>query len=233
MDLATVASFAASTEIRDKHGHPLDGDYDPHGANGCDHRDSPEWKAEHPAPPRRKEAPAAAPPKIDPEITMADHVEVKEAPAPQTAETVGVDQAVAQVKSLVPQDASPALMIGGAALLAVVGGALKFGPSVLKARAEARERDHELQMKKLELEEQKSEKSDDEHSKCSAARGALELRVAGVEKQISEVAAKAEKAVSSTASFDMDGFESIEERLARLEKAAKTKVAKKAPARKR
>ena len=170
---------------------------------------------------------------------MADHVEVKEehpAPeAPKTTESVGVDQAVAQVKALVPHDASPALMIGGAAVLAIIGGALKFGPSVLKARAEARERDHELQMKKLELDEQKSEKSDDQHQQCSAARGALELRVSGVEKQISEVALKVDKAVSSGPSFDMEGFdpESIEERLARLEKAAKSKAAKRPTPRKR
>jgi hypothetical protein len=36
-----------SSEIVDKHGHPLDGDNDPHGKNGCDHRDTKEWKAEH------------------------------------------------------------------------------------------------------------------------------------------------------------------------------------------
>ena len=36
-----------SQEVIDKYGHPLDGDNDPHGKNGCDHRDTKEWKAEH------------------------------------------------------------------------------------------------------------------------------------------------------------------------------------------
>ena len=35
------------SQIVDKHGHILDGDSDPHGKNGCDHRDTKEWKAEH------------------------------------------------------------------------------------------------------------------------------------------------------------------------------------------
>lgn len=212
------------SEIRDRHGHVLDGDHDPKGHDGCDHRDTPEWKAEHPRP--KKEKTMA-------ETTQkpADHAEhaAAEQPAPQTTETVGVDAAVSQVKSLVPADASPALLIGGAAVLAVIGGALKFGPSVLKARAEARERDHELQMKKLELEEKKSEdRSEDEHSKCSAARGALELRVAGVEKRLDEVASAAKKAVSSLPQFDEDfNPEAIEKRLAKLEKAAKKTAPKK------
>lgn len=213
------------SDIVDKHGHVLDGDHDPRGHGGCDHRDTPEWKAEHP---KTKVHRPAEPAKIDPpqpeqqEHQMSEHAEQA---APATTETVGVDAAVSQVKALIPggHDASPALMIGGAAILAVVGAAIKLGPGMLKARAEAKEREHEVQMKKLELEEKKAEEQEDQHSKCSAARGALELRVSGIEKRLDEVAAEAKKAVSSAASFDVDGFDpaALEKRLAKLEKAQK------------
>lgn len=149
----------------------------------------------------------------------------------KAVETVSVDAAVSQVKSLVPHDASPALMIGGAALLAVVGAAIKLGPGMLKARAEARERDHEARMKELELREKesKSDKKEDDHGSCGAERAALSARVSGVEakvdgvtKQLDEVGRKVEKAVSSVPQFGEDfDPESIEDRLAKLEKAAK------------
>ncbi len=217
------------SQVYDKHGHELDGDFDPRGHGGCDHRDTPEWKAEHPNPPRRK---AVIP--TPQETPMPEHNAETIAPvaapaAPVTTETVGVDAAVGQIKSLVPADTSPALLIGGAAVLAVIGAAIKLGPGVLKARAEAREKDHELQMKKLELEERRSEEKDEQHEKCSAARGALEVRVSGVERRLDEVGEQVKKAVSSGPAFDLSGFdpEAIENRLARLEKAAK--AAKAAP----
>lgn len=165
-----------------------------------------------------------------------------EAPKPvETTATVSVDQAVAQVKSLVPADTSPALLIGGAAVLAVVGGALKFGPSILKARAEARERDHEREMRKLEIEEKKAEQNDEQHGSCAAERATLSAKVTAVESKVDgltnkvdEVGRRVEKAVSSVPQFDEDfDPESIEERLARLERAAKaTKAAKTAKKRK-
>lgn len=206
------------SEIIDEHGHKLEGDHDPRGHGGCDHRNTPEWKAEHP---KQKINRPAEPMKIDPqpqEQPMSEHVEQA---APATTETIGVDAAVSQVKSLIPggADASPALLIGGAAVLAVVGAAIKMGPGMLKARAERAEREHELQMKRMEREEQRSE---DEHSKCSAARGALELRVTGIEKRLDEVASESKKAVSSVPQFDED-FDpaALEKRLAKLEKAHK------------
>lgn len=41
----TLISF--KSQIVDKHGHILEGDSDPKSKNGCDHRETPEWKAEH------------------------------------------------------------------------------------------------------------------------------------------------------------------------------------------
>lgn len=42
-----VRGFYLPQVVYDKHGHRLTGDFDPLGKNGCDHRNSPEWKAEH------------------------------------------------------------------------------------------------------------------------------------------------------------------------------------------
>ena len=152
---------------------------------------------------------------------------MSEASQPETTESIGVDAAVSQVKALVPHDTSPALLLGGAALLAVVGAAIKLGPGVIKARAEARERDHEARMKELELREKES-KSDD-HGSCGAERAALsakvtavEAKVEGMTKQLDEVGRKVEKAVSSVPQFDED-FDpaALEKRLTKLEKAQK------------
>jgi hypothetical protein len=127
--------------------------------------------AELPAPP----PPALAPP---------------EAPV-VTTPVVGVDAAVAQAKSLLPADASPALLVGAAAGFAVLAAAFKMGPKFLKARAEKAEQEHELEMRRLELEEKKveqdSKKQDDSHQQCSTARGLLEARVGQAEGGIAEL----------------------------------------------
>ena len=234
--------FGMSVEVRDKHGHLLDGDHDPAGAGGCDHRDTPEWKAEHPGQPAapkraapKKEAPVESEvQQVEAPVLLAS-VTPEEKPALPTTESVGVDTAIAQAKSLVPggHDASPALMIGGAATLAVVGAAIKFGPQLLKARAERAERDHELQMKKMEMEKEKQEKQEDQHQQCSAARGLLEAKVSDLSSKLEAAAARAERAeelakkaaeeASNKGGASIAGVDSEEliQRLEKLEKAAK------------
>jgi hypothetical protein len=151
--------------------------------------------------------------------------------------TVGVDQAITQVKGLVPAGASPSLMIGGAALFALLGAAVKFGPGLLKARAEsiAKEKElaHEEKMKQLELEEKKVQKQDEQHGQCNAARMALEARVVAAEQKASafeaklaEVEAKAAEAAKAAAEkpampeVEFDA-EELESRLKKLEAAMK------------
>ena len=160
------------------------------------------------------------------------------AAAPAVTETIGVDAAVSQVKALVPADTSPALLLGGAAVLAVIGAAIKLGPGLLKARAEAKEREHEARMKELELRERESEKKQDDHGSCATERASLAVKVTGVETKIAtveakvdEVGRKVEKAVASMPTTDGEfDPEAIEDRLSRLEKAAKaSKAAKPAP----
>jgi hypothetical protein len=231
--------FQMVSTIHDKHGHKLDGDHDPAGAHGCDHRDTPEWKVEHPrkAPPK-KETPVKESIQIqEPAAAEAPTTAIVAQPptVPTTTATVGVDAAVNQMKSLLPAGADPALMVGGAAGLAVIGAAIKFGPSVLKARAQKAEREHEEKMRKLELEEKKADQQDDKHQQCTTARVALEARVvsaeqktAAVEAKLAEVVAKAEKAGGS--SIDLGDFDpdELEERLTKIEKAMKpAKAAKK------
>lgn len=136
-------------------------------------------------------------------------------------ESVGVDAAIAQVKSLVPADTSPGLLIGGAALLAVLGAAFKFGPGVLKARTERAQQAHELELEKLRLDREKSEKQDDHHKACSVERAALEAKVAALTARIEDLSAKAEKAGAAALNLGDIDPEALEDRLAALEKKLK------------
>jgi len=223
--------FTMKEEIKDKHGHLLDGDHDVAGKDGCDHRDTPEWKEEHMGHKHKHhdEAPAndtvsvTAPPAAGETTTTAPVIlagsglpAMPDAVA-DTTSSVSVDQAVAQVKSLAPEGASPALMIGGAAVLAVIGGAIKFGPQVLKARAEKAEREHEEKMKELELKQEQQQKQDDQHGQCNVARAALEAKVVALESKLSALESKA----SEKSEFGFDGLspDDLEKRLKKLEAA--------------
>lgn len=221
--------FGMAFEVRDKHGHKLDGDYDPAGAHGCDHRETPEWKAEHSPKKTTKEKPMdPVKEEVPPMLALNDPP-----PAAPTVPTVGVDAAIGQVKSLVPADTSPGLLIGGAATLAVIGAAIKFGPSMMKAKAEKAERQHELELKKLEMEKERQSKQEDQHQKCSVERMALEARLSTTQSQaeaavreLSAVKAQLEEVQrrqESAKSVDLGDFdpEELEERLAKLEKLTK------------
>lgn len=132
-------------------------------------------------------------------------------------ESVGVDNAISQVKSLVPADTSPGLLIGGAALLAVLGAAFKFGPGILKAKSERAQQAHELELEKLRLEHERSEKQDDQHKACAAERAALNARLSGLQARLDDLS---EKMKDSDSLFDFDGedLKSIDKRLKTLEK---------------
>jgi hypothetical protein len=136
---------------------------------------------------------------------------------------VGVDTAIEQVKSLVPAgtDVGAGTLIAGAAALAVIGAAIKIGPKVLEANSAKAEKAHELELEKLRVEREKAEKQDDQHAQCSAARAALEARIAGLQARLDDVQAKAEKAGAS--SLDLDAFDpdELEKRLKKIEKALK------------
>jgi len=201
--------FASEMVMQDRNGHVVDGDHDPEAANGCDHRDTPEWKAAHD---ERREQQME-------EIKPGDVVASVPVSAPEpvaTTATVSVDAAVSQTKELLGKDAGPGLLIAGAAVLAIVGAAVKIVPTWLKGK-------QELEAKRIEAEQARSEKQDDNHQKCSAERAMLEAKVAALQSKLDIVEAKAEKAGS--ASLNMGDFdpEELQERLAKIEKALKAK----------
>lgn len=198
--------FKTPFEIRDKHGHLLDGDHDPEGANGCDHRDTPEWLAEHAK-----------------EIRMSQEtvtITQPPAPGPMTA-TVGVpDNALEQVKSLVPVGAQANGTTVLLALVGVAGGgaAFKLYQNMTKNNAEKSERAHELEMKRLDLEHQSKQSSEDQHKSCAVERAALEAKVAGLTAKLEEISAKTEKSSMSLSGLDP---EDLEQRLVKIEKTLK------------
>ena len=163
-----------------------------------------------------------APPVLLASNDAPTHAQEAAPAAPQTVETVGVDQAVQQMKALMPagKDVSPAVMVGGAAVLAVVGAAVKLGPGALKAWQSAK-------MKKLEIEEKKAEQSEEGHQQCTAQRALLEAKVSEQASQLSALSAKLSeverKASEKPASLDLGDFdpEEMQDRLEALEKALK------------
>lgn len=135
-----------------------------------------------------------------------------DAPPPVVA-NVGVDTAIEQVKSLAPEGAGAGVLIAGAAVLAVIGAAIKLGPKMLEANASKAEKAHELELEKLKLERERSEKGDDQHKQCNAARVALEAKLSAIEAKLAKVQSKSESSLS------LDGFdpEGIEKRLKKIE----------------
>ena len=210
--------FVIGAQIVDEHGHLLDGDWDPKGRNGCQHTDTPEWKAAH-----RKVH--------HKEKVMADVVEVP-APAPvpeapATVASVGAPDLLGQVQQLMPKDGNATGVTAVLAALVVVGGLLyKLGPNLLKAR-------NEREMKKLEIEEKKLEQQNDQHQACTAARVALEGRVTQLAARIEQVDAMcssiSHKVEETSISFgEGSSPEEIVERLEALEaKSAKKATPKK------
>jgi hypothetical protein len=135
-----------------------------------------------------------------------------------TTATVGVpENAIAEVKSLIPAGGDANLVTVALAVVGVAGGgaAWKFYQSHSKNK-------HEEAMKKLEIEQQRSEKQDDQHKACDASRMALEAKVAALSAQI-------EKTTSTGSSFDLGDFDpaELEDRLKKIEAALKPAKGKK------
>jgi hypothetical protein len=129
-----------------------------------------------------------------------------------TTATVGVpENAIAEVKSLIPAGGDANMVTVALAVVGVAGGgaAWKFYQSHSKNK-------HEEAMKKLEIEQQRSEKQDDQHQACNASRMALEAKVAALSAQV-------EKMTSTGSSFDLGDFDpsEIEHRLKKIEAALK------------
>jgi len=139
------------------------------------------------------------------------------APVAAPIATLGVDSTVAQVKSLLPADASSSALIIGAVALAGIAAAFKLGPQALKARTERAEQAHELEMERLKLEREKQDRGDDQHKACAAERAVLQASLTELSAKVQSLSGTVEKQGST---FDLESFnpEDIEKRLKRIEK---------------
>jgi hypothetical protein len=139
----------------------------------------------------------------------------------QMTASVGVpDNAIAEVKSLVPAGGDASMITVALAVVGVAGGgaAIKLYQNMVKSK-------HDQEMKRLEIEEKRSEKQDDQHQQCNVARAALEAKVAALTTRIEDLSARK----SESPSLDLGDFdpEALEERLKKIEAALKTAKAKK------
>lgn len=134
-----------------------------------------------------------------------------------TTASVGVaDNAISEVKSLIPASGDASMVTVALAVVGVAGGgaAWKFYQSHSKNK-------HDEAMKRLEIEEQRSQKQDDQHQACNASRMALEAKVATLTAKVEELSSK-----GSGSSFDLGDFdpEELEERLKKIEESLKQKA---------
>lgn len=138
--------------------------------------------------------------------------------------SVGVaDNALEQMKSLVPDGQQAGGMTVLLALVGVAGGGAAF-----KLYRDFAKNKHEQAMKMLEIEQQRADKSDEQHKSCAVERASIEARVTALQSRLEEIAAKAEKAISSSSSLPLADFEEIEQRVANLEGSmSKTKRSRK------
>lgn len=204
-----LTTFNVPTEVVDSHGHVLDGDFDPMGRGGCQHEEEGSMK-KHKTP-EPEQAPEPLPVQPTPvAMTMPPVVGV-------TTATVGMsDNAISEVKSLVPADGNANLITVALAVVGVAGGgaAIKLYQNMVKSK-------HDEKMKQLEIEERRGDKQDDQHQACNAARAALEARVVALSAKVEELAAKP---ASSGSSFDLGDFdpEELEQRLKKIEESLKS-----------
>jgi len=208
--------FALHSAPLDKHGHELDGDFDPKGAGGCDHQDTPEWKAEHRG---RKAA------KMEPKET--ESVKTPAAPVAQmpVTATVGAPEVPFDPAKFLPagnQSGSVAVIL---AVLAVVGGGAgwKFWNKLSQQKHDQRMKELELQADGQRKNEEREQKCEGRHLEATMKLGALEARMARAEEA-------ATKASSSLPALDVDEldekFATLSKRVTKIETAVKKKGTK-------
>lgn len=236
--------FAFSATITDKHGHELDGDHDPRAKGGCDHQDTPEWRAEQIRKDimGRKHKNQA----LHAEESLSETTESQPLPPTEDGPKPVVPAPMATVAQIAPDgglDMAKFLPAGnqsGAvavvlATLAIGGAAVKFLPNILKTRAERAKLDHEARMKELELRESRSKSDEDRDQACGKRHGELAIKMALLEGRIADADAKAARAEQAAqeaggASIGIDAddvddkLEGLSKRITKLETAFKKKA---------
>lgn len=170
----------------------------------------------------KKATPAETEHKPEPEPTPSATTITMPPVVGQMTASVGVpENAIAEVKSLVPADGNASMITVALAFVGVAGGgaAIKLYQNMVKSK-------HDQKMKELEIEEKRADKQDDKHQACAAERVALEAKVAALGAKLEELAAKQS---STGSSFDLGDFdpEELEERLKKIEAALKPAKGKK------
>jgi hypothetical protein len=200
--------------IVDKHGHLLDGDHDPKAKDGCDHRDTVEWKREHRNKGRKEHHMA--------EQQQEQSVVAQTQPTATKAE-VGMPPAF-DLSKVIPADGAISPMAATLGALAILSGvALKVVPSWLKSQAEMATKRLELKAKRMELEHQskRDEKGGDcasRHAAALAALSAIEERLGSLEAKADGLAHEVESVKHSASSLSFDGDDGDIDRLEALEK---------------
>jgi len=197
--------FSSSVVIVDKHGHELDGDFDPQGAGGCDHRDTPEWQSKHAEDSMAKEA----------KVVKAEQQEP--APAPEApplkaiVEQPAVTSAAHELSGIVGQDVTGMQVV--MAVVAVGGGAAAW-----KFYTQRQKLKHEESMERMR---QERESKDDQHKSCKAERASLEMKLGTVESRLAEVEKKGK-------SLDLGDFDpdEMQDELNRLKRQIRKLLAK-------
>ena len=187
-----------SSQIVDKHGHLLDGDWDPKRKNGCDHRETKEWKAEH--------------------KVHKIHKEVKENP---TTNTVAVVEVPSKPLDIPPPPKKADLIASAPMLMGAAAGMVSSmaGPMVtsfLKGQASKL-----LKGKKGIKEDKAEDKALDcktHNLQCNTRSMQYSANIQALEARVGNLESK-----GSDLSFGANNIEELLERIQKLEKKAKKK----------
>jgi hypothetical protein len=200
-----VKGFYFRQAIVDKFGHVLDGDWDEKGLNGCDHRDTPEWKAEH----QKKVAHKKGPVKME-TVTVQDTPTLETA----TVATVGV------AKPIEVPPAQPEFGLVAAALVGAVSGAAVSSLMKLLKKKEPAPVPVPVPVK-----EKKESPSDCKahHLKCGINQNHVAEELSRLDKRLLAL----ETVEQSPVEFSMSRIEELAERIEKLEKPKKRAPAKK------
>lgn len=140
-----------------------------------------------------------------------------------TAATVAVpDNAIAEIKALIPADGN---VSGGTVAMALVG--LAGSGAVIKLVKSALDAKQEREMKRLEIEEQKQEQpEEDDHGSCELQRAELAARIEVMTAKIDALNEKLGGVLESIEGFGSELGE-VQGRLSQVEAPAKKAPAKK------
>jgi hypothetical protein len=183
-----------SLQVLDKHGHVLEeGDNDPKAKDGCDHRDTPEWKAEH----------AKKAPKKPVEVKKMPQSEVAKPQA--TVASVSVPVPPVDIPKPPPVDMTGVMLVGVLSA-AVSSAAMPALMNFLKSR--------------LKKSKPKQEKKEDPVVDCKTHNMKCTIHQQNVKRELESLSARIgrveEKEMSPSLSFD-DKMEELVKRVEKLE----------------